>query len=1784
MRPLPFLQKGTLKCKLLFGVCLLGAGGGYSRASLTVTAGNIAEGNLVNALPEAVFQLNLTPVSATDSFWEYCTAADTAKEGEDYLPVRGVATIPAGQSQVSVRVPLIPDARPEADETFSLIVWAQGTFPVPALTEIAKPVSPPNFNWTAARCGLSGGYWFVGPEAGRIGNDVWSVNTITGSGNGIAAASGYGVAWLDRFHDTPGFENIPLLKVAAVERAGFLPWEPHIQRLLPNAGNLSMADDLLAYTSGNYVNFLRLFPLREPEPAGVVEVPTNPVSPPGFVGFDSRRLALSIFQEGSGEVRIFVRNKDNRLDWVLEKVIPDAAMPAVQQGDVLIARQASGGSAGPLRVFSKDHGGPGQWGLSTTIVLPAPAPLTINASLACVGGLLLVGDPGNLNSSPPGSSGKIHLFKQEATATGWTWQGSFPSPGSTPGDGFGVRAAQAGRHVLTFSDSPNKAWGGAFPGADVRIVNDDLPVLDVSAPPGFEPEGDNPSIMQGTFSLSHAPEVPVVIAWQLTAGTAQSGLDFSHQSGETVIPVGSRSATFNISLLPDQISEKDETLGLNITALTGAVASPETKEFVIRDTEKPAAYLRGDSAKAFESAPLATTQLRLFGNAPGISVPTAAILPGLGGPGYTAADYGVAVPGVDWPGLPQTLNFTPDGMATLPLPVNNDNTLDKHRQAAIGFTLPPGVAAASYSPRYMAGPTSVVTGIPFSQPSTDGTWTGVRKSADQSEALVYQRSGATGSWTEAGPLPPSLIGRTTWTGVQTLLQGGRFACYDHTQGQAWIVRLEENASPPWVLEAAIPGVPRFAFISRTLDFDGETLAIHSLLIERGDQDWKFRQSLETSDETTNSTLVLRLQRGLIFYYTWRANEPYAIRIATRSGPAWLPWQFTGSIPLNQAGFQGNLVNGFHLQDNLFVVGLNAGLPERTLIFRRNDAGSWMPEQTLADYPLSLVGGVLTTASQIYADIGAPPARWQQTGPITIYGGDVQYDFAEGVVVTTTSNPGTMTIWEPGLTFAILDRESIRISTNTPTLAEPASRETLAYIRVSVDQDLPLDVTVPFQSGSAGTALPGLDFRQVQGQVLIPAGVSGITLALPLLPDRLQESTETIQFSLGQPSYGTIHPNSTSKLLNLTDLALTKPLAPAQVFLPEPITGSAAYNVAFPLPAPSSAPLTVRYTTVARSASASDFTVVVNGSVQVPAGAASAAIPLTIQADALAEAVESLEIELSLFGTTALSPPLVATVYIEDAAAAPAVADTFSTAQNLTLPGIPSRNLLTNDPPPASVALPAHPSVNGTVQIQPDGTFQYSPLSNFIGTDYFAYHSATADSYFLPGPITWKWLNPANGADPESARPGFRTSWMQPSFDDSAWSSGTGQLGYGTLGAGAGLPPETEIGFPPAGARYTAYLRTSFNVPHPPAPGLSLTFSCDDAIILYLNGQPLGRYAAAPAGSFATAADVHQLLSPTAHDLWEETEIRSLSFPAAQLQQGVNVLAVSVHNNSNSSSDLSFQLHRLATGNVSALTFASIQVNDSASPPLISPDTYNVSGTDVPLSSYLIGGSLYWNDSLLSQAGTAYDSILEVETSGSPAGPVSVNAANGHFTMTPPRGFYGTTSFNYRVRDKDGWSAAVPVTLNISPARPWDVWRASNISSDSQSPLAAPAADPDGDGLPNALEFLMGRNPQIPGFEAPVELQWNGSGWTAESQLRTDQTREFFVTMESASSLNDPSWIEMLHIPPTEAAMANRVAPDVLLTTGTAGFFTRYNLSWPWRGEARNFIRLKASREYHPLNP
>jgi autotransporter-associated beta strand protein len=160
----------------------------------------------------------------------------------------------------------------------------------------------------------------------------------------------------------------------------------------------------------------------------------------------------------------------------------------------------------------------------------------------------------------------------------------------------------------------------------------------------------------------------------------------------------------------------------------------------------------------------------------------------------------------------------------------------------------------------------------------------------------------------------------------------------------------------------------------------------------------------------------------------------------------------------------------------------------------------------------------------------------------------------------------------------------------------------------------------------------------------------------------------------------------------------------------------------------------------------------------------------------------------------------------------------------------------------------------------------------------------------PVPVTliaagtiWKYFDQTND---------LGTIWRGNSFNDSAWSNGVARLGYGNDGEATRIASNRQ---------WTTYFRRQFHVPNPTnVTALTARLTRDDAAVVYLNGTEIWRDTNFAAGVITNATPALAALGGA-----DETNWLTKVLNPSDLVAGANLLAVEVHNQSLTSSDLGF---------------------------------------------------------------------------------------------------------------------------------------------------------------------------------------------------------------------------------------------------------------------------------------
>ncbi len=178
------------------------------------------------------------------------------------------------------------------------------------------------------------------------------------------------------------------------------------------------------------------------------------------------------------------------------------------------------------------------------------------------------------------------------------------------------------------------------------------------------------------------------------------------------------------------------------------------------------------------------------------------------------------------------------------------------------------------------------------------------------------------------------------------------------------------------------------------------------------------------------------------------------------------------------------------------------------------------------------------------------------------------------------------------------------------------------------------------------------------------------------------------------------------------------------------------------------------------------------------------------------------------------------------------------------------------------------------------------VSLFISTGTFESFSQT--TLFAAG-STWKYND--LGQD-------LGTSWVNSGYNDSGWSSGMSEFGYGDG------DEQTSVSFGPDSdnKHVTTYFRKTFYVSNPSQYQQIIgSVLRDDGVVVYVNGTEVFRDNL-PAGTIN-----NQTFAASTIAFFAEDDYHDFAFSPGLLNNGNNTISVEIHQDEASSSDISFNM-------------------------------------------------------------------------------------------------------------------------------------------------------------------------------------------------------------------------------------------------------------------------------------
>lgn len=228
-------------------------------------------------------------------------------------------------------------------------------------------------------------------------------------------------------------------------------------------------------------------------------------------------------------------------------------------------------------------------------------------------------------------------------------------------------------------------------------------------------------------------------------------------------------------------------------------------------------------------------------------------------------------------------------------------------------------------------------------------------------------------------------------------------------------------------------------------------------------------------------------------------------------------------------------------------------------------------------------------------------------------------------------------------------------------------------------------------------------------------------------------------------------------------------------------------------------------------------------------------------------------------------------------------------------------------------------------------------------------SADASDVLIDLSTEWRYLD--DGTDPANGSSSL-TSWTLPGFNDSSWKRASGKFGAknGAIGNVDTFGSPTVLldhYYDNGDTIHTYFFRTTFNVTNASSiSNLAFDMRADDATLVYINGK-LVSDTRLSVPSAASSTNIYYA-NHTAPD-------KSFWLNSAQLSgvlvDGVNTIAVELHNNNSTSSDIFFALNSLtATKTSSANPFSDVSLTVGADETQRNITWYSTSA---------IGGGVYY---------------------------------------------------------------------------------------------------------------------------------------------------------------------------------------------------------------------------------
>jgi len=259
--------------------------------------------------------------------------------------------------------------------------------------------------------------------------------------------------------------------------------------------------------------------------------------------------------------------------------------------------------------------------------------------------------------------------------------------------------------------------------------------------------------------------------------------------------------------------------------------------------------------------------------------------------------------------------------------------------------------------------------------------------------------------------------------------------------------------------------------------------------------------------------------------------------------------------------------------------------------------------------------------------------------------------------------------------------------------------------------------------------------------------------------------------------------------------------------------------------------------------------------------------------------------------------------------------------------------------------------------------------------------------------TWKYED--SGTD-------LGTAWKGTSYDDSGWSSGAGELGFGDGDESTVIGDVNQV---------TAYFRKTVDISNATGyDSILIDVLYDDAFILHVNDAEVGRIRLNSGAAF----------SATASSSSGDNNRYTATLPTSAFVDGSNVIAVEIHQSSATSSDLSFDMGLSGRVDVAGGPVTVTYQEGDADSYAGTTDTYVQSGANEGTDRGANTTTIHDKNASNERFGlTKFD---DIESAFVTPADVRVTAASVRFTISSEGQGVGLHTFNMAFAESDTWTS------------------------------------------------------------------------------------------------------------------------------------------------------------------